>query len=284
MINDLVKFNDMSLADAALAFLDIGLSVFPCQPADKRPATTHGFKQAVSLDRLAGKDAEAVEKFRHDTIEFFSAGGYNIGLPTGLQVDVLDVDVKGGKPGLRALRTLRDAGLLDGAVATAETPSGGYHVYYPVSGEKSKSIGSLGLDWKAQGGYVLAGPSAVMQAEPFGFRPYKWLWSRPLDAGSCLTWQQVMDCLGVKKPEPRVYDPDPFQKPEDVVDAMSRWLSSANEGDRNKRLFWAATRCAEAGAREGQLQPLYDTAARIGLTDGEIQATVRSGYRTGTQQ
>lgn len=281
MISNLTKLNEMTLADAALTYLDIGLSVFPCLPADKKPATRHGFKQALSV---ADIEAEKVEGVRYGMSKFFSAGGYNIGLPTGLRVDVLDVDVKGGKPGLRSLRTLRDAGLLDGAVATAETPSGGYHVYFPASGEKSRSIGSLGLDWKAQGGYVLAGPSVVMRADPIGFLPYTWLWSRPLDDGECLTWQQVLDCLGVERPEPRVYEPDPSQTPEDVVQAMSAWLASVAEGERNRALFWAAIRCANAGADEEQLQPLYEVASRIGLTDAEIRATVRSGYKTGTQR
>lgn len=135
------------LAEAA-AFLAAHWPVFPCL-ANKRPATKHGFLDAVA-------EPEAARRM-------FSAEGVAlIGVPTGPRsgLAVVDLDVKNGAPGLewfaanerRLPRTRRH-----------KTRSGGVHLLfrYPADRQVRNSAGRIapGVDIRGDGGYVIFPPS-----------------------------------------------------------------------------------------------------------------------------
>ena len=310
----LLACNDLSVGRAATYYIEHGgLAVFPVRNFEKRPATRHGHKDALSLlgvQRRAG-DGDVVSVL-HDISAWYDSGedprydsiGFNVGLACGAEipsdrpVDVLDVDVKDGKPGMRALKTLKDAGLLDGHVARASTPSGGLHLFFPSAGARSGAAPSVGLDYKAAGGYVVLAPSRValtglknaedapgrtsdaeqrtsltyeeLEAETIG--RYRWLWSRDYAAGAPFDWAAAKSTLGVSQ---RVRDWSDYE-PFDSVIPLEIGLSSQRGGNRNSYLYWAARRAAES-----DLDPwdLLDVAVRTGLTLTETRATIRSAIK-----
>lgn len=80
----------------------------------------------------------------------------NIGMPTGLRWDVIDVD---GPPGYQSLATVREAGRLPEVTGRALTPRGGMHVYIAPTGDGNGARLGPGLDYRGIGGYVVLPPS-----------------------------------------------------------------------------------------------------------------------------
>lgn len=139
------------LLDAALLYASWGWPVFPLRPQSKVPATRHGFKDATT-------DRDRIEAWwkRHPDA--------NIGLPTGLAFDVIDIDVPLGIPTMVKLLT-KDDGEIHGHVATS---SGGAHFYVATTGRGNSAGG--GVDYRGLGGYVVAPPSTL------GPRGRSWSW------------------------------------------------------------------------------------------------------------
>jgi hypothetical protein len=154
--------------EAALRYAQRGWPVFPLWPRDGKKCTCgapecsnpgkhpighlalNGFKSAVT-------DAKVIRNWWR---QYPDAG---IGIPTGAAagVIVLDVDVKNDKDGTLALGELilKLGPLLETRMAS--TPSSGSHCYFMDPGgitSGNDKLG-LGLDLKADGGYVVAPPS-----------------------------------------------------------------------------------------------------------------------------
>jgi hypothetical protein len=93
----------------------------------------------------------------------------NIGIATGTGLVVLDVDYRHG--GDESLHELKRHGNLPLTVS-AETGSGGEHLYFATDARIRNSAGKLGqgLDIRGEGGYVVAPPSI----HPETGRPYTW--------------------------------------------------------------------------------------------------------------
>jgi len=274
---DLTKINDWSLGRAAAGYMWLGFPVFACKPGGKAPDTPHGFKDAIVAppDRLRG------------IASVWERGSWNIGLPTGSVFDVLDVDVKDGKPGRYSLRRLELAGLLTGAVAHAETPSGGLHLFFPASGARGGSLPAHGLDFKALGGYVVASPSGTLGVSDAGeveVSSYRWTWSRALGEGAPFDWSKAREELGAGAVAERTYRPAASGMPvEDVVEGLARWLVS-QPTNRNSALYWAAKRAAEEGAcTEEHLKPLVEASLMLSkpgeAREEELWKTARSALR-----
>ena len=150
--------------DAAIAYAERGLSVFPCGWAGagrKLPLTKHGFKDAstdASVIRMWWKRWPAAL----------------VGTPTGREFVVLDVD-----PRHDGFETLARLGFKELPITmTASTAGGGVHIYFepPVppirntSGDRGRGVG-VGLDWRGEGGYVIL---------PSPLSGYKWISTEPL--------------------------------------------------------------------------------------------------------
>jgi hypothetical protein len=136
---------------AAIFYARCGIPVFPLQPGGKAPlARTHGVNDAsTDLRKIRARWAR-------NPVD-------NIGLACGVIFDVLDVDVKDGRPGYESLARLRLAGLTQGAWAAARTPTGGRHVLFAASGDGNHGDRSSGLDFRGLGGYIVAPPYRLFQ-------------------------------------------------------------------------------------------------------------------------
>jgi hypothetical protein len=148
----------MILYRAARTLVTKGLSIFPCHPKAKTPATPNGLLAATT-------DPETIK-------QWWSANqDYNIGIASGETsgVWVIDIDGDTGEATLRALET--EHGALPPTVEVV-TGSGGRHLYFRLADEPIRnSAGKIGpgIDVRGDGGYVLAPPSM----HPCG-RCYQW--------------------------------------------------------------------------------------------------------------
>ena len=143
---------------AALSYAKRGWAVLVCKPRGKAPATKHGFKDATT------QNSRIVPMWAANT-------GANVGIATGSVsgIVVLDVDPRnGGDASLLELERLH--GPLPETVSVA-TGGGGRHLYFAApKGRVRSGVLADGLDFKADGGYVIAPPSI----HPDGGQ-YRWL-------------------------------------------------------------------------------------------------------------
>lgn len=133
------------LISAALWYAEHGLHIFPLQPGSKIPyGGTRGCKDATN-------DAEQIRTWWTDRPDS------NIGLATGHRVDVVDID---GATGQKSRVTNWDMFATLHVIATVATPRpGGMHLYVPASGQGNKAGLLPSIDYRGNGGYVVAPPS-----------------------------------------------------------------------------------------------------------------------------
>lgn len=142
------------LLRAAVYYAREGHPVFPLLARGKAPATSRGYKDATTdVDRVI-----AWWKATPDA---------NIGLPTGLAFDVIDVD---GPAGFASLADMREAGVVPPALGKAYTPSGGRHLFIQPTGDRNGARILPGIDYRGAGGYVCVPPSVGANG-----RRYSWL-------------------------------------------------------------------------------------------------------------
>lgn len=260
----LMTTNGMSRRDAAVAFTRAGIPVFPCAADGKRPLTAAGFHDATD-------DTNQAHRW------WARWPNANIGMPTGERsgIDVVDIDVTETDSGFGTFEHAAAAGLVDGALARVRTPSGGLHVYYPA-GESQRCWQSAAthIDFRGHGGYVIVPPSALVKSK--GRVAYR-LFSLSAAGG------QPIDAVALR----RFIDPQSTQvrlrpaagaSPE--PSRLARWVGGLQEGERNRGLFWAACRLAEAGFPSSDIaDALAPAATSAGLSEPETAATIRSASR-----
>lgn len=256
----------LTLGEAALAYAERGVAVFPCAADGKRPTTRHGLLDATC-------DRHAVSRWWARWPEA------NIGLATGVQVEVVDVDRRPAGSGFIALERARTAGLTEGWAGIVRTPSHGLHLYFPVRPDRpQRSWAEAGahVDFRGTGGYVLVPPSRIVTTD--GERRGYELIATGRDAGPI----DAVALRSLLRP-PRRPRPVPAGTRAGRVDGqrLAAWLASRPEGNRNHALFWAACRYAEQHLPEDQAHQLLGAAAQqAGLLETETAATIRSAYRT----
>ena len=256
-----------SLPAAAEELARVGVPVFPCIPGGKRPLTEHGFHDATT-------DADRVAAW------WGRSPGANIGVPTGAPsgMVVVDVDVHGPVDGFRGFSRAHRADLLDRWQLLVSTPSGGMHAYYqstPGQVQRSWQAARAGIDFRGDGGYIVAPPSRMSIAgDVVGYRV------RRVEAGTSLVLDsdRLRDFLD---PRPTVREPmNTAQRQGADVSRLARWVAGRAQGERNRSLFWAACRLAENGLPTSDaLDALGTAASDAGLSEREIIATIRSAYR-----
>lgn len=138
------------LLEAALTYATWGWPVFPLKPLAKTPATRNGFKDATT-------DPERINAWwkRHPDS--------NIGLPTGISFDVIDIDPPDGPPSLvKLLDELKESEQELHVHGVVTTSSGGTHYYIKPNPERgNKARIRPGIDTRGAGGYVVAPPSTL---------------------------------------------------------------------------------------------------------------------------
>jgi hypothetical protein len=244
----------------ALAFATRGWPVLPCQPGHKTPATRHGVRDATTEPGQI-------------TAWFSPHPDWNLAIATGAPgPDVLDVDQHGeAGNGYAAFRQLKAARLLDGASVYVRTPSGGLHAYFTGSDQRNGHLPGCHLDFRSQGGYVLAPPSRI------DGKPYQ-LVKTPGGRGA-LDWDAVIRHL---QPQRQSLRPRHSQAGSRDLSGLARWVASQGEGNRNAGLFWAANRALDTDPA-ADLSPLAAAARHAGLGEPEITRTLdsaRNGSRT----
>ncbi len=152
-----------ALLASALWYGEQGIPVFPLAPRGKRPVTRHGLKDAST-------DAAHIREWWTATPDA------NIGLPTGIVFDVIDVDGPQGVVSVsRYIESIRSRML--GMVTTPR--AGGLHYYVPTDPAQKNTASKIapGVDTRGVGGYVVAPPSIT--DEHGSNRMYEWVY--PLD-------------------------------------------------------------------------------------------------------
>jgi hypothetical protein len=180
-----------TMLDAALAYAARGWPVFPCWPGRKNPATEHGVLDATT-------DPEKIRAW------WTAKPDANVAIATGERsVDVLDIDIETDANGYEILAEIQRAGLLDGHGPMVRTRSGGLHVYFAGTSQRSSNARHTGpVDFKASGGYVLAPPSYVDEPDGKPSGTYELINDDNGDA--ILDWRLVGHIL---KPQPAFQQP-----------------------------------------------------------------------------
>jgi hypothetical protein len=261
------------MIDAALDYARRGWPVFPCEPGGKRPLgrlAPHGLKDATT-------DTEQIRQWWSAEPEA------NIGLPTGLAFDVLDID---GPDALDRLEVWsEDKPGTDVEGPTVATPRGWHCYVAPTGAGNTVNLGRLaGVDWRGRGGYVVAPGSHKTDGS-------NWSWtSQGIDTPIVPAPAWVLALFD--RPE-RIIGPSALPRHAGRTGygaaALERELgrlSVAPEGTRNHQLNKAAHSLGQlvgSGAlmAEETGEALLITAERIGLTAHEAEATIRSGLIAG---
>jgi hypothetical protein len=266
------------LLTAALAYARHGIPVLPvhtpdprggcscdrgvrCDRPGKHPRLRHGLTEATTDPRL-------IDMWWSRWPEA------NVGLRTGIAMDVADIDSAEGWHGLTHL--------LGGELPPGprvRTGSGGWHLWFRPTGFGNR-VGLLpGLDWRGVGGYVVAPPSRHVRGD------YRWV-RRPGDAlpAGPPALRELIEGP-VAPPVPRaIRHPDRYARA--ALVAESDRVASAPVGTRNdtlNRAAFALGRLVGGGLLDaGEVTRELDAAARLaGLGRAEVRRTIRSGLAAG---
>ncbi len=173
---DQTVFNTVSLANAALAYAQTGIPIFPLVPGTKRPLVRHGFYSATT-------NLSVIQRWWRR--QPWANIGAVCGEPSGWWV--LDVDPRHG--GWQALELLHHDLHLEGSVALSlqstrcqQTGGDGVHLIFRRPADLTVKLapmpnvaGYQGIDFKGDRSYILVAPSV----HPSGKR-YQWLNDHPL--------------------------------------------------------------------------------------------------------
>jgi len=257
------------LLDAAIAYAARGWAVLPCEPGGKRPATRlvrHGLKEATT-------DADTIRRW------WSAQPRANIGLVTGLNFDVLDVD---GDAGWHTLAHLTaELGCLSSS-PVALTPRGGAHYLFRRTGRGNRAGFAPSLDWRGEGGYIVAPPSVGANGVA-----YEWAVSpdeQPIEPAPGWLIDLLHKPVAPAAPSPVQGDTTAYARA--ALEREIGRLALAPVGARNDRLNRSAHALGQlVGARKLSAaeagDALFATAVRIGLSEDEAFATIQSGMAAG---
>ncbi|WP_179769671.1 bifunctional DNA primase/polymerase [Streptomonospora nanhaiensis] len=258
---------DQPLPRAAARLAASGVPVFPVAPRDKAPLIRNGrgFRDATT-------DLRQVEAWWR---RFPQA---NIGVPTGAAsgLVVVDVDVHGTN-GYDALNRADRAGLVTGWEFLVRSPTGGLHLCYPAADEmeqRSWQAGDAGIDFRGDGGYIVAPPSLrVIDGEmvPYRITELGTAPTHPLGAGRL---RRFLD----PPRSPRRFPPRMRGQGRTDPLKLANWLGGERI-DRNRKLFWASCVLAEEGVPYRDALDAMLAVEQPDFGQREITRTVASGYK-----
>ena len=266
------------LLTAALAYARHGIPVLPvhtpdlrggcscdrgarCDSPGKHPRLRHGLNDASTDPRL-------IELWWRRWPEA------NVGLRTGIAMDVADIDSAEGWHGL--------IHLLGGALPAGprvRTGGGGWPLWFHPLGFGNRVRLLPGLDWRGVGGYVVAPPSRHLRGD------YRWV-RRPGD--DLPVGPEALRDLIRGPVAPVTHRPisDPGRYGRAALSAESDRVASAPVGTRNdtlNRAAFALGRLVGAGLLDAAdvVRELDVAARRAGLGRVEVRRTIRSGLAAG---
>ncbi|HEY0340193.1 MAG TPA: bifunctional DNA primase/polymerase [Steroidobacteraceae bacterium] len=142
------------MIDLAFYYVGQGYRIFPVAPGNKVPAIPKERGGHGCLD--ATTDIAVIERWWREYPEA------NIGIAAGRGLLVIDVDPRKNERWLDSLNELALPQTL-----TIRTWSGGWHIYLSFPDDPRITIGAdllPGIDWRGNGGYVVAAGSVVQGA------------------------------------------------------------------------------------------------------------------------
>jgi hypothetical protein len=259
------------LHDAARVYARQGIPVFPLAPGTKVPliSAQHGGKGLHD----ATTDVSRIDAW------WKACPDANVGLRTGIRFDVVDLD---GLDSIASLEAVRSDFELPGPCV--KTPRG-HHVWVEPSGHGNRAGFLPHVDYRGQGGYVLAPPSIV------DGQRYRWVRmerQHPLPTWLAVRVHPRRD-LPVTRPELPVA---PGRATAYGAAALRRELgelSTAVKGTRNaslNRSAFALGQLVASGALEeaSVTDALMDAGLGLGLGERECERTIASGIRAGLEQ
>ncbi|MDN5929510.1 MAG: bifunctional DNA primase/polymerase [Pseudonocardia sp.] len=185
--------------------------------------------------------------------------GCNWGVRPPVGVVVVDVDPRNG--GDDELAKLQERHGALPATLTARTGSGGLHIWLSYNGPTRGRL-CTGVDIKSNSGYLVAPPSVH---ECGG--TYEWIDQRP--AAYAPAWvKAILNPPTVRR--------SPTGAGSGNIAGLVRFVETAGEGERNRRLYWAACRAVERGL---DTEPLIDAGVGVGLVHMAAVATVKSAEK-----
>jgi hypothetical protein len=237
-----------------------GWSVFPCRGEDKRPATPHGFKDAVSDPELI---AELWCRYPAPLI------GIATGAVSG--IDVLDIDSARHEQARAWWEAARKR--ISIPTRVYRTRSGGLHVYFKHAARVGNTASKLakGVDTRGDGGYAIFWPALGYEC---------------LDRTAPAPWPTwLLECVLWQPPPPPPRSAVRLAEHSDkAIQGIVRVVASAAEGSRNTVLYWGAQRLKErmqgGQISQSEATTLLLTASRAtGLPDFEASRTIASAWR-----
>ncbi len=242
-----------------------------CGSPGKHPRTHHGLADATT-------DPDTIRGW------WDRWPGANIGLPTGVAFDVLDLD---GVEALDALDALAPPEA--GTIRTPMVRTGrGIHMYLAPLGARNRAGMAPGVDWRGTGGYVVAPPSVH---HLHGDR-YEWAEDRGPDMLMAEVDPWLAGVVLNRRPKAARGAPGApcgaggSRYGLRALEGELGRLATAGEGARNDTLVRAAYRVGqlvaggELDARHAVTEMLR-VAERIGLGEVEAERTVASGMTSG---
>ncbi|WP_034213762.1 bifunctional DNA primase/polymerase [Actinoplanes subtropicus] len=273
------------LLTAALAYARHGIPVLPvhtpdpscgcscdkgvrCDRPGKHPRLRHGLTEATTDPRLID-------------VWWSRWPEANVGLRTGITMDVADIDSAEGWHGLTHL--------LGGELPPGprvRTGGGGWHLWFRPMGFGNR-VGLLpGLDWRGAGGYVVAPPSRHVRGGEYRWvrRPGDALPVGPAPLRALIEGPPPPPAARRGSPPRVIAHPDRYGRA--ALTAESDRVASAPVGTRNdtlNRAAFALGRLVGAGLLDpGDVIRELDAAARrCGLGRAETRRTIRSGLTAG---
>jgi hypothetical protein len=203
----------------------------------------------------------------------------NIGLRTGVVMDVADVDTAEGG---HALRHLVGGELPAGPLV--RSGAGGWHLWLQPIGHGNRVRLLPGVDWRGLGGYVVAPPSRHASGAA-----YTWL-RRGSELPPCPP--ALLDLIAGPAPAGRASGgaiAHPGRYAQVALDAEAERVAFAAVGSRNdtlNRAAFALGRLVGAGLLDERsvARELSAAARHAGLGRGETARTIRSGLTAGRRQ
>jgi hypothetical protein len=254
-------------ADALSNALRLTRPAFPCR-ADKRPTCPHGFKDATA------DPAGLRELWRQFP-------GPLVGVPTGEASGLFIIDIDSARHDEANDWLERYSPYLPDA-RQHSTKSGGCHLLFKHPPGLGNSAGKLarGVDTRGDGGYIIWWPFHLGLLAP-----------HKLDHPLAELPDELVDALLPTPPVIRLPHRPAFGKPvgepNSKVQGILNAVAAAQEGERNKLLFWGACRISdmiaerEIGASEGAraFEALNFVGIGTGLSPREIARTIRSAVQ-----
>lgn len=274
----------ISFSDAALAYAEMGWSVFPLAAGTKIPAIPIDKSKPPNTQgvHLATRDPEQIKIWDRKYPKS------NIGLACGQASDVMVLDVDPRNGGGDTLAQMANKGRVLTPTPRARTGNGGWHYFYRYQAglKNSKSKLGKGIDIKTTGGYVVIAPSEIAPSKDGPGGAYSWEVSpREAQIARLPVWITAALTPSPTRPQAPAGLEQMPPGPGGGLDSLISFVARSPHGQRNNCLMWAACRGGELilsrkASESETVARLYQAGRASGLDDAETKKTIMSAFRT----